>query len=87
MNPFVNAVSAGSDDLWAWSAASHEIIVAMRSLDETGAVLRILADESQWRSDGVRALNIVLERFQHRTRTEVGELRMRQWEMDRAAVV
>jgi hypothetical protein len=85
MNPFVNAVSAGSDDMWAWFAASREIIAAMRALDETGAALIALADESEWHSDGVQALNSVLERFQHRTRSEVGDLRMRQWELERAA--
>ena len=87
MYSFVNTQSIGSDALWSWSSARRELDDALHTLDDAGAALVGLIDDSDWRSDGVRALNEVLSRVRQTVRVEVGQLRMRAGELDAAVVV
>lgn len=86
MYSFANTLHAGSAQSGDRLLASQEIGAAISMLEQAGANLVSLADRSDWRSEGFRALNALLERLRDDTGVEIGHLKVREWELgDEAA--
>jgi hypothetical protein len=71
-----------SSALWVWMLTSREIATAISLLEEVGAVLVSLVDDSNWQSEGFRALHDLLARLREDTGAEMGTLRVREWELN-----
>lgn len=83
MHSFTIAGGGSSDALWAWFAARREIESAIASLDEAGAALVTLVADSDWQSEGVRALHELLSGLRALTSAEIASLSEREWELER----
>lgn len=85
MYSFANILDVGSAHFGDRLLASRELGEAISTLEEAGATLVALADSSDWRSEGFRALNALLERLRDDTGAEIGHLTVREWELGEAA--
>lgn len=61
MHPLMRSETGTVDDPWARLAAIRELRSAMGSLDDACAALVGLVADTNWQSDGVRALHELLE--------------------------
>ena len=82
MHSFTHAEAYASDAFWAWVTARRDIDAAITALESAGAALVALVDESDWQSDGVRALHELLGRVQDGTGSEIGGLQVRARELE-----
>lgn len=87
MHSFTHAEAGVSEALWAQVSALQDVRSAMTALDTAGAALVGLVDDSDWRSDGVRALNELLRRLTERTGEQRGALAVREWELERVVAL
>lgn len=71
----------GSGTFWTWMLVSREIGAAISVLEEAGAALVPLVDETDWQSSGLRALHGLLGGLRDGTGAEIGQLRVREWEL------
>lgn len=81
----LNVIAAdawGSDAVWSWYCARHAVGDAIVALEDAGAALLPLIDQSDWHAEGVRALHELILELRARTASEVGELSGRLWEID-----
>lgn len=62
---------------WAKSQAARDLRAAVDALDDAGASLRGLVDETAWRSDGIRAMHDALGDYGRRTWAEASDTRGR----------
>lgn len=76
------AEAGASNQLWAVFQAGSELRAAAAALDDAGGSLRTLSTDTQWHSDGVRALHQKLDEFAARTSTESVEARDRALEVE-----
>lgn len=74
-----------SEALWAWYSARHAVDEAIAALEDAGAGLLPLVEQSQWQAKGVMALHELILELRARTASEVGELSSRLWEIDTLA--
>lgn len=82
MYSFAMAEPTASDQLWALFAALRAIDDAVIALEDAGAALLPLIADSEWNSDGVRALHELLENFKDRSLSEIAQLGSRTWELE-----
>ncbi|KTR74789.1 hypothetical protein NS234_17775 [Microbacterium oxydans] len=82
MYSFVPEQSGGSAQSWGQAFAHRGIGDAITTLEEVGAVLVSLVDATDWSSEGFRALHELLARVRDDTGTQLGSLRIRQWELE-----
>ena len=71
----------GSTQAWGRALAHREVADAIAILEQAGATLVSLVDATDWRSEGFRALHEMLARVRDDTGAQVGNLRIRQWEL------
>ncbi|WP_102193504.1 hypothetical protein [Microbacterium aurantiacum] len=83
MYSFAIAGAGSSEALWAWIAARREIESATAALDVAVAGLQTLAEDSDWQSDGVRALHALLSDLRSRASAELASLFERERELER----
>ncbi|MFY9714511.1 MAG: hypothetical protein WAK00_13650 [Microbacterium sp.] len=83
MYSFAIAGAGSSEALWAWVAARREIESAIAALDVAVADLMTLAEDSDWQSDGVRALHALLADLGSRASAEIASLFERERELER----
>lgn len=74
-----------SEALWAWSCARRAVCDAIGALEDAGAALQPLIDDSEWHAEGVRALHELIVELRARTVSEIDELRSTLWEIDAVA--
>ncbi|MBT2483921.1 MULTISPECIES: hypothetical protein [unclassified Microbacterium] len=87
MHSFLPAGGGGvSTDLWAWVSARQDLRGAIAAVESAGAELRPLADAANWQSDGMRALHDLLLQLGDRTGSQVGDLSVREWELEAAVL-
>lgn len=63
-----------TDVAWAAFTALQALESAVSELDAAAVSLRLLVDDSEWRSEGISALNEMLTELERRTRVEREEL-------------
>ncbi|WP_223622992.1 hypothetical protein [Microbacterium sp. EST19A] len=85
MHPLMNIETGTVDDAWARLAALRELRAAMGALEDAGASLVGLVDDTTWRSDGVRALHELLEEMQRLASGHLFTLRAKTWELEGVA--
>lgn len=83
MYSFAMAGAGSSEALWAWFAARREIESAIAALDEAAAALVALVADSDWQSDGVRALHALLSDLRSRASAQIASLSERARELER----
>jgi len=84
MHSFAIAESGTSADAWACLQAASAVDEAISAMNAAGAAIVGLTVDTEWQSDGVRALHDTLAAFQTAAGVEVGRLSSRAWELDRA---
>lgn len=67
--------------LWVRLVVSRELGIALAALEEAGAGLVPLAADTDWQSEGFRALSERLDRLSDDTGLEVGRVKSREWEL------
>jgi len=77
--------TASFEEMWARYHAQQALTAAIDALDAAGAALVSLTADTQWSSDGVRALNQMLGDTQAAAGAEAAQLRTRSWELEQAA--
>ena len=73
--------AVGSEALWVSFLARRELADAISILERAGAALIPMLDDSDWQSDGLRALHDLLARLRDDTGVELGHLQVREWEL------
>ena len=73
-----------ADGAWAKAQAVAALGTAVDALDDVRASLAVLASDTDWHSDGVRAMQESLDDLRVRTRVEATETRSRETEVERA---
>lgn len=84
MHTFEIVGTGASDAAWARSQALREIRAAVDAVNAAAAVLVRLTVDTEWDSDGVRALHQALVEFAGRTSAEEAALQDREHELHRA---
>jgi hypothetical protein len=82
MHSFAPDHALGAGTIWVRLLARTEIGTAISLLEEAGAALVALVDASDWQSEGFRALHELLARMRDDTGVEIGNLRVREWELN-----
>ena len=82
---FIAPEAWASEALWAWHSARQAVDEAIIALEDAGAALLPLIEQSEWHAKGVMALHELIIELKARTAAEVGELSSRLWEIDTLA--
>lgn len=77
MNSIALMQMSAAEAEWAKSQAGRELRAAVEALDDARASLRALADDTAWRSEGVRAMHDALGDYGRRARAEASDTRGR----------
>lgn len=77
MNSIALMQMSAAEAEWAKSQAARELRAAVEALDDARASLRALADDTAWRSEGVRAMHDALGDYGRRARAEASDTRVR----------
>ncbi|MFT4157166.1 MAG: hypothetical protein QM630_04455 [Microbacterium sp.] len=85
MQSFTTTASAPSIDEWARIEAGFAIDAAITAMNAAGATLVTLTADTEWASDGVRALHTKIVSFRASAQAEIGTLSSRAWEIGGAA--
>ena len=85
MHSLMNVETVVVDDAGPRLAALRELRTAMGALEEACAALVGLVDESNWQSDGVRALHELLAELQRLANGHLGAVRGKVWELEGVA--
>ncbi|MFJ2544214.1 hypothetical protein [Microbacterium sp. NPDC087589] len=83
MYSFALAQTGAADTAWARAQALAALRTAVEALDDVRASLAVLTADTDWHSDGVRAMQDALEDLRRRTRPEASEMRSRESEAER----
>lgn len=67
-----------------WHAAYRAVSDAIAALEDAGASLLTLADDTQWEAQGTRALNAAIVAFANECSAAITPLRLRLWELEAA---
>lgn len=86
MYSFALAPTGSADTAWAKAQAVAALGTAVDALDDVRASLAVLASDTDWHSDGVRAMQESLDELRVRTRAEASEMRSRESEVERADI-
>ncbi|APH46416.1 hypothetical protein BMW26_16810 [Microbacterium sp. 1.5R] len=86
MYSFALAQTGAADTAWAQSRAVAALRSAVEALDDVRASLAVLTADTDWHSDGVRAMQHSLDDLRRRTRVEASEMRSRESEAERIDV-
>lgn len=86
MYSFALAQSGAAETAWAKAQVLAAIRSAADALDGARASLALLAPDTDWHSDGVRAMQDSLEELRHASRVEASEMRSRESEAERIDV-
>jgi hypothetical protein len=84
MYSFAIADAGSSDEMWAWFQAGQSLAAAIDAFEAAGAALVSLTADTEWASDGVRALHQKLVDAQASGEVEIGRLHTRSSELDSA---
>ncbi|MGJ0389895.1 hypothetical protein [Microbacterium sp. CGR1] len=84
MYSFALAQTGAAESLWAKAQAVAALGTAVDALDDVRASLAVLASDTDWHSDGVRAMQESLDDLRASTRVEASEARSRESEVERA---
>ncbi len=84
MYAFAIADTGGSEAAWALILAGHAVDEAVQALDAVGAALDPLIADTEWESEGVRAVRRELLGYRDGAAAEVARLHERSREMERA---
>ena len=76
--------TGSADGAWAKAQAVAALGTAVDALDDVHASLAVLASDTDWHSDGVRAMQESLDDLRVRTRVESSETRSREFEAEGA---
>lgn len=76
--------TGSADGAWAKAQAVAALGTAVDALDDVGGSLAVLASDTDWHSDGVRAMQESLDDLRVRTRVEDSETRSREFEAEGA---
>lgn len=76
--------TGSADGAWAKAQAVAALGTAADALDDVRASLAVLASDTDWHSDGVRAMQESLDDLRVRTRFEASETRSREFEAEGA---
>lgn len=76
--------TGSADGAWAKAQAVAALGTASDALDDIRALLAVLASDTDWHSDGVRAMQESLDDLRVRTRIEASETRSREYEVEGA---
>lgn len=82
MYSIAHAEPSLTSDAWVQLSALHEVRTAIAVLEDAGAALTGLLDDSAWDSDAVRALHDLFARVRDGTGTAVGDLTTSEWELE-----
>lgn len=82
---FIASEAWASDGLWAWYSARQAVDEAIIALEDAGAALLPLIEQSEWHAKGVMALHELIIELRARAAAEVGELSSRLSEIDALA--
>lgn len=85
MQNFIAAEAVSSEALWAWFSARSAVDEAIGALEDAGAALRPLVEESDWQARGVQSLHLLIVDLKARATAEIGELTSRLWEIEAVA--
>lgn len=67
---------------FCWYAARRCVSDAIAALEEVGAALLSLTEDTRWQADGVRALNATMTTFSDGSAVGASALRTRIWELE-----
>lgn len=70
MYTFALAQTGAAESTWAKARAAHDLDTAIDAFDDARASLIGLAADTQWHSDGVRAMHDAIADFERRTGVE-----------------
>lgn len=84
MYSFALAQTGAADSAWAKAQAVAALGTAVDALDDVRASLAVLASDTDWHSDGVRAMQESLDDLRVGTRAAASETRSREAEVERA---
>lgn len=73
-----------AEGAWAKAQAVAALGTAVDALDDVRASLAVLASDTDWHSDGVRAMQQSLDDMRVRTRVEASDTRSREFEAEGA---
>nr|WP_201470660.1 hypothetical protein [Microbacterium hydrocarbonoxydans] len=77
MNSIALMQMSAAEAEWAKTQAGRDLRAAVESLDDARASLRALADDTAWRSEGVRAMHDALGDYGRRAQVEATDTRGR----------
>lgn len=80
------AQTDSAEATWAKAQALAALHTAIDALDDIRASLAGLASDTDWHSDGVRAMQESIDDLRGRTRAEASEARSRESEVERIDV-
>ncbi len=86
MHSFALAQTGTAETAWAKARVLAALRIAVEALDDVRASLAVLTADTDWHSDGVRAMQHSLDDLRRRTRVEASEMRSRESEAERIDV-
>jgi nicotinamide riboside kinase len=86
MYSFALAQPGAAETVWAKAQALAALHSAIEALDDARASLAVLTSDTDWHSDGVRAMQESLEDLRLGARVEASEMRSRESEAERIDV-
>lgn len=86
MYSFALAQTGAAENAWAKAQAQAALQSAIDALDDARASLAVLTSDTDWHSDGVRAMQESIDDLRRRSRVEAAEARTRESEVARIDV-
>ncbi|MEV7610368.1 hypothetical protein AB0N61_12885 [Microbacterium sp. NPDC089320] len=86
MHSLALAQTGAADAAWAKTQTLAALRSAVEALDDARASLAVLTADTDWHSDGVRAMQHSLEDLRRGARIEASEIRSRESEVERIDV-
>ncbi|QDE36306.1 hypothetical protein FIV50_16860 [Microbacterium foliorum] len=87
MYSFALAQTGAAETAWAKAQVLAALRTAVEALDDVRASLAVLTSDTDWHSDGVRAMQDALEDLRLGARLEASEMRSRESEAERIDVL
>lgn len=86
MYSFALAQTGAAETAWAKAQVVAALRTAVDAFDDARASLAVLASDTDWHSDGVRAMQSALDELRRGTRAEASDARDRESEAERIDV-
>lgn len=83
MYSFALAQTGAAETAWARAQTLAALRTAVEALDDVRASLAVLTSDTDWHSDGVRAMQRSLDDLRQGARVEASEMRSRESEAER----